>query len=156
MTSKQYSEVVAGAHCSSFMFNSSFDDASGNTAIHVQYGYRYVPQRRPAMADDVVDYSGTSESDSESDKVPRASTGRIPAPARACILRMALASFTGMQNADSDAHHRRKRIRSPSVTRFPGTLPRASGGSSASSSDQDAGKPVVQPTVQPYVQHRPP
>jgi hypothetical protein len=47
------------------------------------------------MADDVVDYSGTIESDSESDKVPRASTGRLPAPARACILRRALASFTG-------------------------------------------------------------
>ena len=54
------------------------------------------------------------------------------------FLRMSLASF--MQ--DADAHHRRRRIRSPSVTRFPATLPR--GGSSASSSsdsssDQDAG-----------------
>jgi hypothetical protein len=48
---------------------------------------------------------------------------------------------------DADAHHRRKRIRSPSVTRFPATLPspRASGSSSASSSDQDAGRPMVQP-----------
>ena len=54
------------------------------------------------------------------------------------FLRMSLASF--MQ--DADAHHRRRRIRSPSVPRFPATLPR--GGSSASSSsdsssDQDAG-----------------
>ena len=45
------------------------------------------------MADDVVDYSGTSDSDSDcaSDKVP--STGRLPAPAGSCILRMGLASF---------------------------------------------------------------
>ena len=74
------------------------------------------------MADDVVDYSGTSDSDSDcaSDKVP--STGRLPAPAGSCILRMGLASFTGMQDADAISahwHHRRKRIRSPSVTRLP-------------------------------------
>ena len=33
------------------------------------------------MADDVVDYSGTSDSDSERDKVP----SRLPAPAGSCI-----------------------------------------------------------------------
>ena len=80
------------------------------------------------MADDVVDYSGASDSDSESDKVPSTQASRLPAPAGSCILRMSLASFAGMQ--DADAHHRRERIRSPSVTRFPATLPRASGGSS--------------------------
>ncbi len=39
--------------------------------------------RRPAMSDDAVDYSGTSDSDSESDKVPL-STGRLPARAESC------------------------------------------------------------------------
>ena len=38
--------------------------------------------RRPAMSDDAVDYSGTSDSDSESDKVP----SRLPARAESCIL----------------------------------------------------------------------
>ena len=86
------------------------------------------------MADDVVDYSGTSDSDSERDKVP----SRLPAPAGSCIF----AHELSLLHAGCGCHHRRRRIRSPSVTRFPATLPR--GGSSASSSsdsssDQDAG-----------------
>jgi hypothetical protein len=65
------------------------------------------------MADDVVDYSGTggdSDSESASDKAPStgtvAMTGRLPAPAGSCILRMpvGLASFTGMQTRNADAH----------------------------------------------------
>ncbi len=46
-----------------------------------------LPIERPAMADDVVDYyGGTSDSDSERDKVP----SRLPAPAGSCILAQAL------------------------------------------------------------------
>jgi hypothetical protein len=103
-----------------------------------QAGQLYLSKKAQlGMANDVVDYSGTSDSDSESDKVP--STGRLSAPAGSCILHMGSASFTGIMMQDADAHHwhRRKRIRSPSVTprRFdPATLPRASGCSSASSS----------------------
>ena len=37
--------------------------------------------RRPAMSDDAVDYSGTSDSDSESDKVP----SRLPARAEQAV-----------------------------------------------------------------------
>ena len=43
---------------------------------------KLVHLRRPAMSDDAVDYSGTSDSDSESDKVP----SRLPARAESCIL----------------------------------------------------------------------
>jgi hypothetical protein len=42
----------------------------------------YWSLRRPAMSDDAVDYSGTSDSDSESDKV----SSRLPARAESCIL----------------------------------------------------------------------
>ena len=33
--------------------------------------------RRPAMSDDAVDYGGTSDSDSESDKAPSSSSGIV-------------------------------------------------------------------------------
>jgi hypothetical protein len=93
----------------------------------------------------------------ESDRVPPLAGSQLQRDR--AFLRMGLASFTGMQ--DAGAHHRRKRIRSPSVTRFPATLPRASGGSSASSSGQDAGRSMVQPQraappAEPALQIMPP
>ena len=49
------------------------------------------------MSDDAVDYSGTSDSDSESDKVP----SRLPARAESCILAQAL----HFSQAACRAHH---------------------------------------------------
>jgi hypothetical protein len=82
------------------------------------------------MSDDAVDYSGTSDSDSESDKVPEVQLERNRA-----FWRMISASFI----QDSDAHlHRRNRRRSASVTRSSATPPH--GASSSSNSDTaDAG-----------------
>ncbi len=70
------------------------------------------------MADDVAasDCSGIrvgDSADSESDKVPStvSGTGRLPAPAGSCILRMGLACFTGTDGMqDADANHRRKEL----------------------------------------------
>ena len=110
----------------------------------------------PAMADDVVDYSSTSDSGSESDKVPSTVVlaGSQFQRDRACTLRIhglsVLLWHAGCGCAPSP--EKKSIARPPSVARFPATLPRASGGSSASfssasSSDQDAGKPMAHPQL---------
>jgi hypothetical protein len=85
------------------------------------------------MSDGAVDYSGTSDSDSESDRSPPGSQ----LERNRAFWRMISASFMQV----SDAHlHRRNRRRSASVTRSSATPRRRASSSSESSSDTaDAG-----------------
>ena len=81
--------------------------------------------RRPAMSDDAVDYSGTSDSDSESDRPPPGSQ----LERNRAFWHMISASFMQV----SDAHlYRQNRRRSASVTRSSATPPRRASSSSSS------------------------
>ena len=97
------------------------------------------------MADDAVDYSGTSDPDSESVTVPggplhwQAPSSSRPMAAGSCILRMGLASFTGMRMPLRTIAGKELSIAffvGRDSQRGPLTVTRARGGTSASTEAQ--------------------